>query len=236
MSQLETNPLVNPTTEIDKQNQKLEINQPQVLSPALPDDYIRQSVKFETQQLSITGAAGMYKLDRNVTWSLGQTPNTVIYSLELTLANLLRFAPLGVPNQTFVNFDSVILEIPNSFNPFYQGSLLAFYDPSPSPGFYALVMGLTLTRQVAWQFKNKDLIMPKNRAPFLMKVPVRLPFNFFQIRNPESTVSDYINNYSFGRIELMVNSKLMTTSTKVSQSLRVNVGFENFTTCGNVFT
>lgn len=235
MSQVESNPLVANTIEIKKQNQQIEITEPISMLSITPDKYIRSSMPFDTQQITFPGVASMFKYDENFVWSINDLPNTKIYTLELTLQNLLRFAPLGTGQQVLVNMKSITLMLENTFNPFYQGSLLIYYDPSPSDEYYDIVFDAPETQNMAWQYKQRDLILTKNRDPYMMEVDVNIPFNFFQIANTYPAAQDYIIKYSFGRIRIMVNTRLQTKSLKTTLSMRASVAINDYTTAGNRF-
>lgn len=236
MSQLETNPLINKTTATIRQNQSLQMLSEQKLLAMPIDPFKRLSLNLETDQADIPGVANMDKWIENFAWRTSQTPNTEIFAFELTLDNILDYAPLGTDVQTLINMESVTITIEDTFNPFYQGCLLFFYEPTPVRNYNFVVQGAAaLTNRNYFQLASVKRITPKNRQPNSITVPINIPFNFFQITNPIASTSNWIMNYSFGRVRLVVNVPLSTASPIPDLSLKASITINGYETAGNRF-
>lgn len=236
MSQLETNPLINKTTAIIRQNQSLQMLSEQKLMAMPVDGFQRLSLNLETNQADIPGVANMDKWIENFSWRVTQTQNTEIFAFELTLNNILTYAPLGLDVQTLVNMESVTITIEDTFNPFYQGCLLFFYEPTPERNYNFIVHGAgPLTNRNFFQLASLKRITPKNRQPNSITVPINIPFNFFQITNPVASTNDWIMNYSFGRVRIVVNVPLTTAAPIPDLSLKASITINGYETAGNRF-
>lgn len=225
MSQIETNPLLNPTTATFKQNQILVSRPPlPTILPTFQAPFIRKDEPFRTEQVDPTGVAAMQKFLGTFSWTLAATSGTLLFTYDLTLENLLAMAPFGTNVQAFANLESILFSIENTNNAFFQGSLIAFFDPAPS-SFWATVYGSTIDNNKAFQFPGRFLIEPKTRNASQILIPINIPFNLFQILSDSSAqgiaLRDYVRNYSFGSLIVRVNTQLQTKSLLTSHHFRV---------------
>jgi len=239
MSQIETNPLLNPTTAQYKQNQILVSRPPlPVNMPTFKAPFIRNVEDLRTEQIDITSVAAMQKYIDTFDWTLTHTPDTSIYKYDVTLRNLLTLAPFGVNRQAFLNLKSLLMTIENTNNAFFQGSLLCYFDPAPN-NYWSSVFGFTPSLQQNFQFPGRFLIEPKTRNASQILIPINIPFNLFQhLMNNEDLnqeILDYVLDYSMGTFNVVVNVPLATKSTLTRHTFRVTGLINDLTTAGNDF-
>jgi len=239
MSQIETNPLLNPTTAQYKQNQILVSRPPLPINmPAFQAPFIRNEEVLRTEQADITSVAAMQKFIDSFDWTLTGTSNTVLYTYDVTLRNLLALAPFGIEKQAFLNLKSLLLTIENTNNAFFQGSLLVYFDPSPK-GYWSNVFGFTPSLSQKFQFPGRFLIEPKTRNASQILIPINIPFNLFQhLMNSENLnqqILDYVLDYSMGTLNVTVNAPLETKSPLTRHTFRVTGLLNDLTTAGNEF-
>jgi len=236
MTSIETSPLLNPTFVSQNQNQIIESKPPLPPIHALSISNMPRYIEpLQTEQIDVPGIADKEKYYTSFTWGLSNTSNSVVFSFELTIGNLLPFAPLGTTVQSFVNMKSFQLTIKNTNNFTFQGSLLSYHDPSPASNYFNNIVGQSKYLTHKWQFPDVHLIEPKNRNPLVWNIPINLPFDLFQINHPNVDASSYILTYSFGRIEVCVNDVLTTTSPVTTLNFRVHCKLNEYSTAGNAF-
>lgn len=242
MTSVETTPLLNPTVANYRQNQVL------IEKPQLPELYaptcsplVRTSTSLATQQMDITSIAKVEKFHDSFRWRLTDNVSDVIFDYECTIDNLLKLAPLGSTLNVFMNAKSLRLTIHNTNNMSYQGCLLLYFDPAPTPDYYEKSFGLTVTDLQAWQFLDRTVMQPNTRDSQTIVTNINIPFDLFQYEYQNSLVpappaiETYIKNMSFGRIRVMVVSKLQTTSVTTDLQYRVTLEVDGFEYAGNKF-
>jgi len=235
MTSIETTPLLNPASETRRQNQII------VSRPQLPDQIcnmfspmIRTPTHLGTSQITIPQAAAMQKFIDKFLWKLSDTVNDQIYAIQLDIGFVKKLAPFGLNYQTFLNLKSVRLSFENTNNALYQGALLVYYDPSPDKNYFRDTIGLKIRAEQATQFLTRTLIEPKNRNGVAFDVDVTIPFELFKYSGA-GAINDYVRDYSFGSIKVMVLSQLETKSPTTSLNFRVVAEAVNFETAGNHF-
>lgn len=242
MTSVETTPLLNPTVAKYRQNQVL-VEKPElpILTAPSCSPFIRQSTSLATQQMDISAIAKMEKFDSSFMWKLSDQVGQILFSYECSIENLLKLAPLGNAVNVFMNAKSLKLTIHNTNNFSYQGMLLLYFDPSPTSAFYVDSYGFPVNETAVWQFLDRTVMEPNTRDAQSIVANINIPFDLFQyvytndlVTSPPA-IQNYINNYSFGRINLMVVSGLQTTATTTNLEYRVTLEVDGFEYAGNKF-
>jgi hypothetical protein len=253
MSATETNSLFNPTSVTKNPNQVMvELPDNQFTTFALGNPFSRDVTSFTTDQVGWNDLASTDKYVETFTWSTANTKGEEIYTKPIDFAFIKTLAPMSQNINLFSNFNSLMISIKNTENPFYQGMLYVFFDPSPSvigsSGpllFYPTVLsfngGINQTLTTISQFSGVPN-MPKNSGVDRFIIPINYPYQFFSgLPSPAVNAAlsldtqsriRYADTYSFGRLRIVVYDPLNTMSPLNNLKFSVNASITNFTTAG----
>lgn len=229
MSQLETNPLVNPTIVNRNPNQIIEtLPAVQIHDFSLYNPFMRHTSAFGIPQTTWTAIAATEKYYQSFTWKIGDTGK--LFDLEITWGNLKKLMPIGLSFNSYVNFDTIIFNIKKTDNAFYQGNLVIAFDPSPKVDFYKTFYKQELSLAEIWQFQ-KVFLNPKTSGDIILSIPINFPFEFF--KNGTSTrLEEYMDDYSFGRLTFYVMEGLETQAPTTQLSYPIRAQLLNASTSG----
>lgn len=253
MSAIESNSLFNPTSVTKNPNQiMVELPDNQFTTFALGNPFSRAVTSFTTDQVGWNDLASTDKYVETFTWATANTKGQEIYTKEINFSFIKTLAPLSQNINLFSNFNSLMISIKNTENPFYQGMLYVFFDPSPSVPvtsgvsyYYPKVLsfngGSTQTLTTISQFSGVPN-MPKNSGVDRFIIPINYPYQFFSglpstattaALSPETQARiRYADGYSFGRLRVVVYDPLKTMSPLNNLKFSVNASVTNFTTAG----
>lgn len=233
MSQIETNPLVNPTIVQTNPNQLIStLPAVQVSDFSDYNPLSRHVSSFSIPQTNWIAIAETEKYYDNFTWTTTSTGSLKI--LEFTWANLQKLMPIGLDVNSYVNLDTILVTIKKTDNPFYQGSLVIAYDPTPTDNYYETFHNFSLSMNHIWQFQ-KVFLSPKTSGDIILKIPLNFPFEFLK-HGSVSALETYLRNYSFGRIRMYVMDPLATMSPVTSLKFSVRAQLCNASTSGLKFS
>lgn len=236
MSSIETTPLINNTIVTPHQNQLL-VSRPE-LTPAMCnsfDTFYREITPFSTEQINLPSLAAMQRYNANFLWKTSDAENDELFDIQLDVNTLRTFAPLGLDQQTYMNAKAVKISFQNTNNAFYQGALLVYYDPSPTSNYINQVYGIKLSLADKFQYKVWKLVEPKNRNGITFSVDMIVPFELLQYNSNQTDIKQYIRNYSYGSIKVVVCTPLETKSPTLSLNFRVTTEIVGYSTAGNNF-
>ncbi|UHK03079.1 MAG: hypothetical protein GABPV2_gp1 [Guiyang argiope bruennichi polycipivirus 2] len=234
MSFLETNPITNPTSVQQRDNQQIFSQNTDPMSIDFP--FYRELTPFKNPQVTIPGVSSMEKPIFKATWSTSNNINTEIFHIELDFA-LIRnhIATFGISNQVFANFNAFVITLRRTDMANYQGLALLAFDPAPSPNYYNTVFGIPFATKNDFQLDLIKIVEPKTSEDIVFAVPFHIPFEMLQIQNNADPLTNYHSFYSFGTIRLSVLQPLETTNATQSLEYRVSGYLTNLSTAGNVF-
>lgn len=232
MSQIETNPLLTPTSITNKPNQEVE-HLPTILAHDFStyNPYNRHVSAFLVPQTDWVSIAATEKYFSELTWdtsSLGE-----LMTLEFDFKSISDLIPIGLDFNSYANLDTVLITIHKTDNAFYQGALVIAFDPSPDPNFYKDFYRLDLKLDQIWQFP-KVILNPKTSGDIVLSIPLNIPFEMFRLG--DSQFAKWFKEYSFGRLRFYVMDKLATKSPSQSLSYAIQGNIVNFATSGLNFS
>lgn len=253
MSTTESNSLFNPTSVTKNPNQiMVELPDNQFTSFVLGNPFSRDVTSFSTDQVGWNDLASTDKYVDTFLWSTSSLKGTVIYTKEIDFSFIKSLAPMSQNINLFSNFNTLMLSIKNTENPFYQGMLYVYFDPSPAVmgpsyllSFYPNVLtfngGVDQTLTTISQFSGIPN-MPKNSGVDRFLIPINYPYQFFS-GLPSAAVTAaltpstqsrlrYADSYSLGRLRVVVYDPLNTMSPLNTLKFSVNASITNFTTAG----
>jgi len=218
MSQLETNPLANPTTENDNPTQLMEVL-PAAVVPNLrfdPPGLVRtQGPNIKIEQLDWIKIAEKNKFIKSFQWNVNN--DSAWFNQEFDYNLVQTLTPVAWEINTYSNFNSLLMSIKPTNNAFFMGLTGLFFDPAPHINYYNNLFGIDaqhLTR--IWQFR-KVMISPKDSGEINFLVPINFPFEMFKNRINRGplylrNVSSYLQDYPFGRLRSKPLTDLHSTS------------------------
>lgn len=229
MSQIETNPLVNPTIVTRNPNQIIEtLPAVQISDFSIYNPFNRHVSSFAIPQTNWISIAATEKYYDSLVWNVGSTGS--IKTLELNWTNLKKLMPIGPDFNSFANLDTILFNIKKTDNPFYQGVMVIAFDPSPSPTYYKDFFNTTVILNHIWQLQ-KVFLNPKTSGDILLQIPINLPFEFLKIGSVD-LLEGYLADYSFGRLIFYVQDPLNTMSPTTSLSYPIRAQLLNAATSG----
>lgn len=215
MSQVETNPIVNPTITVSNPNQIMQVKPAVQITNFLFEDasMVRQQRSpFSLDQMDWLSLANKNKFIAPIPWAVAATGD--IYTLELTPNFISTLIPTGKTQNTFFDYDTVLFSLKSTANAFYQGYALVCFDPSPTPDFYGSVLGFTKSNIDYWQLQNVKL-SPKTSGEINFTIPLNYLLDKFKNNHgvtDQAALDAYMGTYSLGRIIIRVLAPLATTS------------------------
>lgn len=221
MSQIETNPLNNPTIHISNPTQEMEVK-PATISDTTTDmPMLRDIVPFSVQNLNFADIAMKNKFLYSFDWSVGQVGT--ISEVAFTWEYLKILAPVSRDKFNFSNFTALLISIKPTANAFYQGLSMVHFDPAPDSDYYNVIFGITKTTQSLLQLKNFP-VSPKTSDEINLVIPINFPFKFFynDPSNAASAFNTYLSDYVFGYLRFYNVSPLATTSPNLKLTYTVS--------------
>lgn len=239
MSQVETNPVVNPTVTVTNPNQIMQVKPTvQITNFSFEGTPMvrTQRPPFSLDQMDWLTLAEKNKYIASFTWNISSTG--IIYTLELTPAVIRSLIPTGFTQNTFFDYDTVMFSIKSSANAFYQGYALVCFDPAPDPLYNENILGNARTIKDFWQYQNVKL-SPKTSGEINFTIP--LIYLLDKFKNPHGSLNQaaldaYMNGYSLGRILVYVMAPLATTSAITTQRYTISGQVLDLSTSGTIVT
>jgi len=248
MSQLETNPLTNPTILETHPTQQMLVKPPAQIMDLRSTSlfFVRnQTTQFTMEQLDWIKLAMKNKYISTFIWHVSSGNSW--FEKEFTIADLIPLIPIGLKFTSFKNFNTVLFSIKPTSNAFFAGLTMLCWDPAPTPSYYADIwnIDLTLTPDMGTHRKfqfNKMMISPKTADEFQFIIGINSPFNFFKTKHVSTggnpilprldLLADYHDRYPLGRIRSGVLSQLNTTSPLTSLSFSLSGQILDLATAG----
>jgi len=235
MSQVETNPVLNPTTLVTNPNQIMQVKPAvQITNFSFEGSpMVRiQRPSFSLDQMSWLTLANKNKYIDTFTWNVSDSGT--IYTLELTPNFINTLIPTGKTQNTFFDYDTVLFSIKSTANAFYQGYALICFDPAPTSNYNSTVFGKTRTQADYWQYQNVKL-SPKTTGEINFTIP--LIYLLDKFRNVHAALNqgqleDYMTSYSLGRIIVQVYAPLATNSSITNQRYTISGQVMDLATSG----
>jgi len=235
MSQIETNPLLNPTHTVQLPMQALEVK-PTTQSTNFrvdPSTFVRDSsTTFSDEQMSWLKFASKNKFIATATWPLTTIGPWYTQSLNFNLIKTL--IPVGLNFQTFFNLNTLLISIKPTSNAFFQGYSKIFFVPT-STTYYSDLFDISVIGSLErlWQLESVN-ISPKTSDEINIEIPINFPLNFFKvIDDPVNTNMDsYMSNYSFGHLIFYAVSPLATTSSLTNLKFNISAQVTDLASAG----
>jgi len=217
MSMIQTDPIVNPTTEVVLPNQVLEsqeIDQNVDLS-FHNQEMIKPSLPIPINQMTFTTYPMKNKpiIDPFI-WTTIMNPGLVkVIKVNWTL--LKQLIPAGLNINSFLNGGTAILNIKNTNNAFFQGLVKVIWEPTPLDLFKSEFTGSPTTLGDYWQM-NGSIITPDTKMETNLLLPFNFPWRMLPISGTpvlyDVDLAEYFEDYVFGFIRFVVYSKLRSNN------------------------
>jgi hypothetical protein len=231
MSQVETNPLINDTILTRNPNQVIEtLPAVQIHDFSTYNPFNRHISSFNIPQTDWVSIAATEKYFGEFDWSTATDGDLKI--IEFSFKELKKLIPIGLDVNSYVNLDTILINIKKTDNAFYQGALIIAFDPAPTASFYSKFHKTTIALEHIWQFP-KVMLNPKTAGDIVLSIPINFPFEFF--KNGSDQLGLFHQDYSFGRLRIFVMDKLATMSPTQSLSYPIQAQLINFSTSGLKF-
>lgn len=235
MSQIETNPLQNPTTQLSLPKQIMNVKPSLGLINFLEGLTIHdKSNEINYDQMDWTKIAAKNKFIAAPQWSISSPINW--YTQEINPKFIFNFVQVARTVQTFFQYDILLMSIQPTFNPYFQGLVKFAFDPAPTPDYYSEILGIKMDDALFTQFMTFD-VTPKSRDRKDMAIPMLTPFAYIArqplgLDNGNVDAELYLYNYPMGRILNRVFSPLVTKSTNTSMQMHISAQVMNLKTEG----
>lgn len=227
MSQIETNPLVNDTILTRNPNQVVEsLPVVQVHDFSNYNPLLRHVSPFNIPQTNWIAISATEKYFDDFVWSTAGAGE--IKTLEFSFDAIKKLIPIGLEVNSYANLDTILISIKKTDNAFYQGALVIAFDPAPTKSYYDDFFLTPVALPQIWQF-GKVLLNPKTSGDINLMIPINMPFEMFDLN------SDFLPNYSFGRLRFYVMETLATKSPTQSLSYAIQAQVVNLSTSGLKF-
>jgi len=233
MSQLDTNEILNPTT--DKVLPLQFINQTKLGTRSMI-----ANTKFtpasdtmmdpKVSQMDPHKFALKEKLWGHINWNVSNILGATIYNQEITP----MLVENAVPNKTdfyYVNSDIKFSFKPNN-NAFFQGMYRIYYDPAPAANYYAMFNNFVGLAK-AFEFAGVNISSATANVEEIF-IPKLYPFNYYNNHNVDTDQQSYQRNYSLGRLTAVVIVPLTTTSGATSMPTMINISFPGYSYGGTI--
>lgn len=234
MSQLETNPLNNPTISETHVNQKMQVKPAAQVSNLLFGPQTRGLQDFTIPQLDLTNIADKNKYIGTFSWPISSNASWV--NVQFNWNFIKTLAPIGLSWNSFSNFSHILISIKPTSNAFFKGLTILAWDPVPSTNYYTSVYSMPYGTVGAFQ-QQKVNISPKTSDEINMLIPVNYPFNMFKNNigpTSDTFVYTYLNTYTFGFLRAHVVSTLETTSALTSLTYTMSGQLLDYRTAGTL--
>lgn len=238
MSQLETNPLTNPTVQTILPKQIMNTNP----SIGIVDfveglSYHDKSTEIKFDQMDWVKIAAKNKYIASPLWNISSTDSW--YTREINPQFVFSLSQVSRTIQTFFAYDALLVSIQPTIHAFFQGLTKFAFDPSPSEDYYQRILGFTIDDAAFTQFITFDMT-PKTRDRKDMLIPFLTPFAYITrqpvgIDDGNIDTEVYLYNYPMGRILSRVFSPLTTKGTNVAVQMHVSAQVINLRTEGMNF-
>jgi len=221
MSQIETNPLFNPTTTIKKPKQQQEIKIPFQTDFGIGIEAQSNSLNLNCNQMDWIKVSAKNKFIKTVTWTIDVS--TPWFTQEINVPLILTLAQIGREYQTYFSFDRVKISIQPTHQAFFQGNTKIAFDPAPGPDYYTVILGGSYTQSAFYQLQTVDF-SPKTVQVYEFLCPMLAPFAFLSTTGNgiNAETENYLNSYNMGRLVSNVFSTLTTKGTNTSIQYNVS--------------
>jgi len=238
MSQIETNPLLNPTHIVQLPMQTMEVK-PTTQSTNFrvdPSSFVRSPLtNFSDEQMSWLKFASKNKFVATATWPISTIGSW--YTLPLDFNLVKQLIPIGLSFQTFFNMNTLLISVKPTSNAFFQGYSKIFFVPT-STTYYADLFDFPaiLPLERLWQLESVN-ISPKTSDEINLEIPINFPLEFFKVINdPINSVMDsYMSSYSWGHLLFYAVSPLNTTSTLTNLKFNISAQVPDLASAGTNF-
>jgi hypothetical protein len=235
MSQLETNPLQNPTEQLNLPKQILNIKPTLGLINFIQDySFHSKATEIKFDQMDWVKISAKNKYFASPFWTINTT--TSWFTQEIDPSFIFKFAQISRTYQTFFVYDALLISLQPTIHPFFQGLTKFAFDPAPTEDYYTRILGVTIDDAAFAQFMTFDLT-PKTRDRKDMLIPMLTPFAYIT-RQPlglddgNIDAENYLYNYPMGRIRTRVYSQLETKGTNVAVQMHFSGQIINLKTEG----
>jgi len=237
MSQLETNPLDNPTVRVELPTQIMQVK-PAVQTTDfqfLGSPLLRQpSSNFSMQQLDWIQIAKKNKLIDTYTWNISSSDPWL--TLHIDFAFIRKIIPIGLSFNAYANLTHLLISLKPTNNPFFRGLSILTFIPHPVFNYHNKLFGYPLTNHLPHlsQFQ-RVVISPKTSGEINMLIPLNFPFNFWKTELGSASnnrVANYMLTYQFGSLFTGVYSTLETTGTLTSLDYTLSAQVLDLSTAG----
>lgn len=234
MSQLETNPLANPTTVVTLPTQVMEVLPPTIMDTLDLIPLNRNNSGFSIQQLDWVQLAKKNKYLATFNWTRAGAFASWI-SFNFTVNTIKRLSPVARQRMNYANASTLMISIKPTSNAFFQGYSNLYWDPAPTSDYYNDILGITINSELTAQFKCYP-ISPKTSDEINLLVPINFPFDYMLFSPGSSTtLTDYFDSYRFGSLRAVPFSPLATTSALVQLTYIMSGQVMDLKTAGTYF-
>lgn len=235
MSQIETNPLLNPTHTVQLPMQNMQVKPTAQYTDFRndPSFYVRNpSTTFSDEQMSFLKFSSKNKYLATATWPLSTVGQW--YTLKLDFETIKQLIPVGLSFQSFMNLNRVMFSIKPTSNAYFQGYTKVFFLPTPI-NYYNVLFGIAspLPLERLWQLESVN-ISPKTSDEINFEVPVNFPLEFFKVLSDpvNQDLSTYTSNYEWGNLIFYAISPLNTTSSLTNLKFTISAQILDLSTAG----
>jgi hypothetical protein len=241
MSQVETNPLLNPTITETKPTQILQTLPSGTVTDFKRDDksLIRTQGKiFSSPQLDWVKLAQKNKWIFTYRWPVNDS--SIWMNYHVRIRDILNAVPIGTSFNAFGNFNTIKFSIKPTNNAYFKGCSILYWLPAPNSAFFSTFYSIANGNlSKLWQLPHA-LISPKTSEQIDIYIPFNYPFEFFrtqQLGNTlQSVLSTYQLDYTLGFIRARPIVNLETTGTLTGLDFNVSIEVLDFETAGTNVT
>lgn len=233
MSQLETNPLNNPTIRVSNLTQVLDVKPPAQVTDFRfdPATSVKPNQTFTIEQADWVKIAAKNKAIANADWVINTDGDW--FTLDVDFALVKRLLTVGPSFNSFANFNTLMISIKTTNNAMFQGLTMVTWDNAPTNTFYFTVKGLPVSatdaKAIYSQF-NRVNISPKTSGEINVLIPLNYPFEMFKFQKFGNSNynynADYLEPYRFGTLRFTTVSPLEAVAgslTRLSFSISAQV-------------